>query len=251
MPYQSFAYWYDVFNQAADYDCLTKQLLSILQKHGVKPQHLVADLGCGTGEVTLRLSAAGYDMLAVDASGDMLCVLQDKMMQQGRDGILLLEQDLVKLDLYGTVMAAVSTFDTLNHLTTKQLQQAIARLSLFIEPCGMFLFDANTPYKHQHVLADNQFTIETEDAVCVWKNTYDAENAVTDITVTAEKDGQPLWTERFREYVYSLAFWKDLLTEGGFEVLQVLDGEAFAPLCEESQRYLIVAQKRRSPEACP
>ena len=62
-----------------------------------------ADLGCGTGELTLMLTQAGYDMIGIDQSEEMLCVVRDKAEQLGLSGgLLLLRQDLLKLDLYGT-----------------------------------------------------------------------------------------------------------------------------------------------------
>ena len=38
----------------------------------------MADFGCGTGELTLMLAQAGYDMIGIDVSEEMLSVLRDK-----------------------------------------------------------------------------------------------------------------------------------------------------------------------------
>ena len=102
-------------------------------------------------------------MIGIDQSEEMLCVVRDKAEQLGLSGrLLLLRQDLLKLDLYGTIRAAVSTFDTFNHIP--DLDTAIANAGFFMEKGGVFLFDMNTPYKHQKVLGDNAFTFEEEDA---------------------------------------------------------------------------------------
>ncbi len=56
------------------------------------------------------LTQAGYDMIGIDQSEEMLCVVRDKAEQLGLSGgLLLLRQDLLKLDLYGTIRGAVST----------------------------------------------------------------------------------------------------------------------------------------------
>ena len=169
MAYNEFAYFYDEFNGAADYDALYEHIQNELNAHGIR-DGILADLGCGTGELTLMLTQAGYDMIGIDQSEEMLCVVRDKAEQLGLSGkLLLLRQDLLKLDLYGTIRGAVSTFDTFNHIP--DLDTAIANAGFFMEKGGVFLFDMNTPYKHKNVLGENTFTFEEEDACCVWKNT--------------------------------------------------------------------------------
>ena len=181
MAYNEFAYFYDEFNGEADYDALYSQIHAKLEAHGIH-DGIVADLGCGTGELTLMLTQAGYDMIGIDQSEEMLCVVRDKAEQLGLSGrLLLLRQDLLKLDLYGTIRAAVSTFDTFNHIP--DLDTAIANAGFFMEKGGVFLFDMNTPYKHQKVLGDNAFTFEEEDASCVWRNHYNAADRRVEITV--------------------------------------------------------------------
>ena len=170
MAYNEFAYFYDEFNGEADYDALYAHIHKELDAHGIR-DGILADLGCGTGELTLMLTQAGYDMIGIDQSEEMLCVVRDKAEQLGLSGgLLLLRQDLLKLDLYGTIRGAVSTFDTFNHIP--DLDKAIANAGFFMEKGGVLLFDMNTPYKHQNVLGENVFTFEEEDASCVWRNHY-------------------------------------------------------------------------------
>ena len=117
MAYQEFAYFYDEFNGAADYDALFAYVTGELKAHGIQ-DGIVADFGCGTGELTLMLAQAGYDMIGIDVSEEMLSVLRDKADALGLPltNPMLLCQDLLQLDLYGTIRAAVSTFDTYNHI---------------------------------------------------------------------------------------------------------------------------------------
>ena len=118
MAYNEFAYFYDEFNGEANYDALYEHIHAELQAHGIQ-DGILADLGCGTGELTLMLTQAGYGMIGIDQSEEMLCVVRDKAEQLGLSGrLLLLRQDLLKLDLYGTIRGAVSTFDTFNHSRT-------------------------------------------------------------------------------------------------------------------------------------
>lgn len=158
MAYRDFAYWYDALNTEADYDRHTEEIEKLLKTGGVE-SGIVADLGCGTGEVVIRLAKAGYDMIGVDGSTEMLSVLREKLGPRENREFLLLCQDLSELELFGTIKAAVSTSDTLNHLSKEALAEAISRVSLFTEPGGLLVFDVNTPYKHRVLLANNSLCL--------------------------------------------------------------------------------------------
>ena len=164
--------------------------------------------------------------------------------QLGLSGrLLLLRQDLLKLDLYGTIRGAVSTFDTFNHIP--DLDTAIANAGFFMEKGGVFLFDMNTPYKHQKVLGDNEFTFEEEDAACVWRNHYDAANRRVEITVDIDyRETGEHFHEQFYEYTYDLETIRAALEQHGFVLESVCDGETFGPLTDESERYFFCAVKQ-------
>jgi ubiquinone/menaquinone biosynthesis C-methylase UbiE len=243
MAYHEFAYFYDEFNGAADYDALYRRVKQELDAHGVK-DGIVADLGCGTGELTLMLSQAGYDMIGIDQSEEMLAVVRDKAEQLGLSGkLLLLRQDICRLDLYGTIRAAVSTFDTLNHVS--DLEGAIRSAAFFMEEGGVFLFDMNTPYKQEKLLGENEFSFDGPDAACRWKNHYDASGKKVDITIDIDyRDTGEHFTEAFSEYTYPEQLVKSILEKYGFTLESICDGESFGPLQKESPRYFFCAVKR-------
>ena len=247
MAYNEFAYFYDEFNGEADYDALYKHIQKELAAHGIA-DGIVADLGCGTGELTLMLTQAGYDMIGIDQSEEMLCVVRDKAEQLGLSGkLLLLQQDLLKLDLYGTIRGAVSTFDTFNHIP--DLDTAVANAGFFMEAGGVFLFDMNTPYKHQNVLGENEFTFEEEDASCVWRNHYSAADRRVEISVDIDyRETGEHFHEAFSEYSYALDTVCAMLEKYGFAVAKVADGESFGPVRGDSPRWIITAVKQYTQE---
>lgn len=69
--YTGFAQVYDKFMDNIEYDKWCEYLVSILKEYGVN-DGIVLDLGCGTGNITERLSDKGYDMIGVDYSQEML-----------------------------------------------------------------------------------------------------------------------------------------------------------------------------------
>lgn len=250
MAYNEFAYFYDEFNSAADYDALFTYIQSELNAHGIT-NGILADLGCGTGDLTLMLTQAGYDMIGIDRSEEMLSVLREKAEELGLTGrLLLLQQDLLQLDLYGTIRAAVSTFDTYSHIgPIDRFEQAIRNAAYFMEKDGVFLFDLNTPYKHQHILAGQTFDIEAEDALCHWTNHYDEATGRVDISIdiTYQDTGEH-FQESFSEYSYPLETVTLLLERYGFAVARIADGEDFGPVRPDSPRWIITAIKKYTQE---
>ena len=95
--YSSFAQVYDLFMDNIPYDEWTEEIVSVLKADG-KEDGIVADLGCGTGQMTRRLAAAGYDMIGIDSSPEMLSVALSR--ESLSSGILYLQQDLLSFELY-------------------------------------------------------------------------------------------------------------------------------------------------------
>ena len=250
MAYNEFAYFYDEFNGEADYDALFAYVLRKLKENGIQ-NGIVADFGCGTGDLTLMLSQAGYDVIAVDQSEEMLAVLRDKADQLGiAQGLLLLRQNLLELDLFGTIRAAVSTFDTYSHIGPWQnFEKAIRRAAFFMEKGGVFLFDLNTPYKNRQVLGENLFTFEGPDASCRWQNHYLAEEQAVEISIDIHyNDTDEDFHEQFKEYSYELQQVTQVLEKYGFAVQSVGDGESFGALQPDSQRFIFTCIKQYTQE---
>lgn len=245
--YNEFAYFYDELNGAANYGRLHRFVRRRFHRCGLK-KGIVADLGCGTGTLTLALAKDGYDMLAVDVSQDMLEVLADKLSQKPKlaGRVQLLRQDLTALDLFGTVQGAVSTFDTLNHIgPLPRLEAAIRSAAFFMDKGAVFIFDMNTPYKHREILKDHSYEVQAPDAVCVWSNRYDADIPATEITVRTTRSATgEVFEERFTEYSYTSEQVQTMCENAGLAVLEVLDGDTFRKLKQDSQRMVFVTQKR-------
>ena len=70
--YTDFATVYDLFMEEVPYDQWLSFLEEIWRKEGLEPQ-VIADLGCGTGNLLVPLTKKGYRTMGVDLSFDMLC----------------------------------------------------------------------------------------------------------------------------------------------------------------------------------
>lgn len=77
-PYSSFSRIYDLCMDNVPYDEWAARITALLRANGVPDGGIVAELGCGTGKISRRLRDAGYDVIGIDASEEMLMVAQEK-----------------------------------------------------------------------------------------------------------------------------------------------------------------------------
>ena len=242
--YRALAGVYDLLNREIRYSGWADFFEACFSRWLPQKPELILDLACGTGRMTHELARRGYDMIGVDGSADMLSVAYATKPEGS--GTLFLEQDMRSFELYGTVGAVTCCLDSLNYLLADgELLTCFKTVHNYLDPGGLFLFDMNTPYKHQKVLGDNAFTFEEEDASCVWRNHYNAADRRVEITVDIDyhETGEH-FHEEFCEYTYDLDTIRAALEKHGFALESVCDGETFGPLTEESQRYFFCATKQ-------
>ena len=168
--YQQLAGAYDELTWDVGYEKRADFLEKLFRRSRI-PVHTVLDLACGTGSMTWLLAGRGYELIAVDGSQEMLAAAREKN-APAEVPPLFLHQSMPRLDLYGTVDAAICCLDSLNYLTSPtDVQRTFQRLHLFIAPGGELIFDVNTLDKFQSL--DGQvFLDETEESYCVWRTEF-------------------------------------------------------------------------------
>lgn len=247
MSYGVFSEFYDALTANVSYDTVSQVLSSLLTRYG-KSRGLLLDLACGTGSVSVRLAKKGYEVIGVDLSPEMLSEAQNKAYSAGQN-ILFLCQDMTALDLYGTVDAAVCTLDGLCHLPNEEsVQAALRKVSLFMNPGGVFLFDVNSVYKHRAVLGNNTFVYDTDDVYCVWQNTLLPDGVTVQMDLdffepVSDAGDYVRQSERFTERAYPRETLEAMLKKAGFTVLDVFDGYSGKPAHDTSERLLFAVRK--------
>jgi len=247
MSYGIFSEFYDALTANVSYDTVAQVLSSLLTRYG-KGRGLLLDLACGTGSVSVRLAEKGYEVIGVDLSPEMLSEAQNKAYSAGQN-ILFLCQDMTKLDLYGTVDAAVCTLDGLCHLPDEEsVFAALQKVSLFMNPGGVFLFDVNSVYKHRAVLGNNTFVYDTDDVYCVWQNTLLPDGVTVQMDLdffepVSDAGDYVRQSERFTERAYPKETLEAMLKKAGFTVLDVFDGYSGKPAHDTSERLLFAVRK--------
>lgn len=241
MSYSSFAQVYDALTFNVGYKDRADYICELLRRNGCE-KGILLDLACGTGSLSELIAAKGFDMILVDSSPEMLGFARERLPES-----LVLCQDMTELDLYGTINAAVCSLDGINHLLKPvDVKKTFAGVSLFTEKGGVFVFDINTPYKHENILGNNTFVYEKDDVYLVWQNSYRRKSRTVDISLDIfirENGVYNRNSESFSERAYNIDDICAWLEEAGFSVTGVYDDMTFDAPGDESQRVYISAVK--------
>ena len=262
--YSEFSKWYDELMEDVPYDEWFDFVRDILSKDGID-DGLVCELGAGTGNFTMRLAEAGYDMIGVDNSEEMLAKARTKMekildsSEENEDkkskvpDILYLCQDMREFELYGTVRAIVSVCDSINYiLEDDEIIQTFKYVNNYLDPGGLFIFDFNTDYKYREVIGDNTVAESNDDVSFIWSNYFDEESHVNEYEVsffvkaedTSEKDNL---YKRFVEYHYQRGYtleeMKSFIKTAGLVFVNAYDADGFGEPNDSSERIFVVAKE--------
>ena len=229
------------------YEDWSRYVTGLLAEYGIT-DGLVLDLGCGTGKMTRLLADAGYDMIGVDYSEEMLEVARERQDEQNRDDILYLMQDMREFELYGTVRAVISICDSINYILEEDdLRHVFELVNNYLDPKGIFIFDLNTVYKYRELLGENTISENREESSFIWDNYFYEDEMVNEYDLTLfirEKDNlYRKYEELHYQKAYELEQVKRLLEEAGMEFVAAYDAFTHEPVREDSERIYIIARE--------
>ena len=242
--YETFAEVYDLYMDNVPYDEWCAHILDLLKEYEIT-NGIVTELGCGTGKMTRRLQRAGFDMIGIDNSYDMLGIALEK----GPENILYLCQDMREFELYGTVAAVYSICDSINYITEpKELQTVFELVNNYLDPGGLFIFDFNTEYKYREVIGDTVIAENRDEGSFIWENAYDEETKINEYDLTifvpsGEKELYEKHEEVHFQRGYTLEEMKKLLEAAGMIFEKALDADTQAEVTDRSERIYVFARE--------
>lgn len=243
--YGGFASVYDLFMDNIPYDEWFAGLQRLLGSYGVH-DGIVVELACGTGEIAKRFADAGYDVIGVDQSTEMLREAREKC----PPGVLLLCQDMRELDLYGSAAAMVCVCDGMNYLCSPgELQQVFQKVWAFLDEGGVFIFDMKTAWFYKEVLGNRSFTDNRETASYIWENEYDGDTGINEYLLTVYElvdDARDLFCrtdEVHRQRAFDREKVGQYLKDQGFRHVEILGGLDRKPPTGQSERIYFIAIK--------
>ena len=251
MAYENLAALYDGLMTDTDYEAWARYLDELLRRFAC-PGPVLADLGCGTGSITIPLAKLGWQITGIDRSAEMLAKARQKSAAAGVT-IQWLERDMTAPDLAELApQAVIATFDAFNYsLEPEALQMMLQDLYWDMADGGLLIFDLNTPYKLRQVLGDNLYSYHDEQVDYIWENHWDQEEDICQMQLTFfvrdEATGLYRRSEEYHEEkVYEPELVKLWLSLAGFDVLALFEPLAFTELSEvtDQAKVLFVARKR-------
>jgi SAM-dependent methyltransferase len=243
--YQGFAYVYDQFMDNIPYEEWCQYLLTLFKQYSVTSGAL-AELGCGTGTMSQLMAKAGFTVLGVDISQDMLTIAAEKT--AGTPNLTFLLQNMCQLDLGQRVDGIYCVCDSLNYLLyAEEVLATFKGVKSHLVPGGTFIFDLKTEFFYRNILGDQTFCDHQENCSYTWENSFFEEDGINqyDLTIFVKTPDSQLF-QRFNEThhqkAYSLTEIIDLLSDSGLEYVAAYDAFTQNPPDSESERVYIIAR---------
>ncbi|MFV0396292.1 MAG: class I SAM-dependent DNA methyltransferase [Coprobacillaceae bacterium] len=237
MSYESFAYYYDSLMDEQFY----------IDYHNFIKQHAkfktVLELGCGTGEIAIRLAKDDTLVYATDISKDMLEVSRLKAMNEDVN-LLLGRVDMTDFSVDTTVDLVLCLCDSINYiLDKKKVKQTLKNCYNALHDKGTFIFDVDSLYKMNVVLKDYHEESDDDEFYFQWKVDSLGHGKVAHYIDIIDKVNNEHVKEEHIQQTYSVEEYIQLLKEVGFQDIKLYSD--FYGYQENCERVIFVCKKEK------
>ncbi|KIL44473.1 class I SAM-dependent DNA methyltransferase [Jeotgalibacillus soli] len=223
MSYGRFAEVYDQLMSDMPYNQWINFVLDQVSLFNVSGKRLL-DIGCGTGECTIKIAQEGFEVTGIDLSDAMLSVAADKAARQGVP-IQLFQQDMAELEGFEPFDVITIFCDSLNYLEeVDQVRSTFSRVYEQLLPGGLLLFDVHSLYKIHEMFIDQTFTFDNGDVAYIW-NSFPGEEADSVehelsffVLENEKKDLYARFDELHKQRTFSVEQYTKWLQDAGFTV---------------------------------
>jgi len=243
-PYRRFAEIYDRVMHTVGYEMWADYIGELCRLYQVTPRTAV-DLACGTGSTTFPLLRMGIAAIGIDSSPHMLARARARAEEKGLK-VEFREGDMRRFTVKLPVDLVTCLYDSINYILDPEELAGVCRcVCRALRPGGLFIFDANTPYRLSDV-DDEPMFFDEQDLCLVWRNSYDPATMIWRAELTGFVRRGELF-ERFREVheerAYSPQELAGAVAAGGMDLLGMFSAFGFDAVDERTARVYVVAQR--------
>ncbi len=251
--YAAIARYYDLTHAT-----LTQDIPFVLQL-AAQANGPVLELGCGSGRLLLPLLQAGYAVVGVDNSPEMLARARARLAQlpaAQRARARLVEADMRHLTLpeeNGRFALVLLPYNTAMHLSAADLGQTLRGIREHLAENGRFLIDVANPLAVAATPNDRLLTLEnvlpdaeTGQVVAQFASNW-LDDAAQTLRITWLYDASPpaggAVHRTIAQFTYHYLYphqWQMALSEVGLRLRQMLGDYEGNPFTEESGRLLLL-----------
>lgn len=237
-PYAALAAGYDAVMDHVDYDAWADYAVTLLQTYAPRAEALV-ELGCGTGELALRLVPLGPETLSYrgyDGSPEMVAVARQKAAEAG----VALDFGVLR---FGEPVpgppadAVLLLYDGLNYLLDPDALVALFQSAHdALAPGGVFIVDQSTPVNSSRHAAEFEDDGETDAFAFVRHSHYDPATRLHTTRFEMTLLGGERHAETHVQRAYTLAEVALAIAKTPLDVVTVLDDFGETPATPETER---------------
>lgn len=219
--YDKFAWFYDR-HWGREFHRQTLAILDRMLFPRLRRAARVLDLCCGTGRISRVIADRGFRVTGIDGSEQML-----RHARENAPGCEFLLADAREFRLARPADAAISVFDSLNHIMSEEdLERVFANVRAALAPGGWFFFDLNRENAYRHYW-NGPWAIVEDDNVCVSVGSYDPESRLARCDLTMFRL-EGAWTRSdltLYQRCHDVTQVTGALQAAGFERVNLYDSE--------------------------
>lgn len=235
MSYEAFAYYYDSLMDEKFYE----DYHNFINQYAT--YNTVLELGCGTGEMAVRLAKEDVLVYATDISTDMLEVARLKAMKE--DVTLFLGRvNMSDFSVDTSVDLVLCLCDSINYILDKQgVKNTFINSYKSLHTGGVFIFDVDSLYKMHTILKDYKEESDDDEFYFHWTVTQIAHGKVSHQLKITDKINNDYVDEEHVQQTYEKEVYVTLLEEVGFKNIQIFSD--FGEYTENCERIIFVCNK--------
>ena len=197
----------------------------------------------------MLFTKAGYDMIGIDISQEMLEIAESK---KETEDIVYVLQDATELELPFPVPAMVSIGDSMNYITDYgDFMQVLKKVRQFLEPDGIFVFDLKTR-KYFSDIGETTIAEDREECSFIWENYFDEETNINEyylsVFVRGEDGRYDKYEEEHFQRGYTLDEVKKAVEAAGLKMERIYEAFSEREGSEENDRVYVVVRNVQDEE---